>query len=61
MSYVYILYSKEKDGFYIGSTNDHPAARLKQHNEAFFAGAYTQQPMIGKFSSCLIARLSSRL
>ncbi len=40
-AYVYILYSKRLDKYYVGSTTYLPEERLKQHNEEYFSNAYT--------------------
>ena len=36
MAFTYILFSKQLDRFYIGSTNDRVENRLIKHNEKFF-------------------------
>jgi putative endonuclease len=41
MHYVYIIYSKDKDTFYIGETSD-IENRIKWHNTAEFDNAYTK-------------------
>jgi putative endonuclease len=40
MHYVYIIYSKKADKFYVGETED-LEKRLLQHNNGFFKGSYT--------------------
>jgi putative endonuclease len=42
MFYVYILYSKSQDIFYVGQTED-LKCRLAQHNSNFYKDSYTSQ------------------
>ena len=42
MHFIYILYSREIDRYYIGETAD-LARRLMQHNDGYFEGAYTSR------------------
>jgi len=42
MNYVYILYSKSLDKYYIGETLD-LQERVKQHNSGFYKTAFTKQ------------------
>ena len=42
MHYLYIIYSKAIDKYYVGETND-INRRLQEHREATFKGSYTSQ------------------
>ncbi len=42
MHYVYILYSKQINRYYIGETSD-VEGRLGQHQSGFYKGAFTKQ------------------
>ena len=41
MHYVYILYSRKLDRYYIGQTNLKPEERLNQHNNRLNPNSYT--------------------
>ena len=42
MHYLYILYSKSLDKYYVGETSD-ITLRLNQHFSGFYRGSYTSQ------------------
>jgi putative endonuclease len=42
MHYLYILYSKSLDKYYVGETSD-ITQRLNQHFSGFYKGSYTSQ------------------
>jgi putative endonuclease len=42
MHYLYILYSKSLDKYYVGETSD-ITLRLNQHFSGFYKGSYTSQ------------------
>lgn len=42
MNFVYILYSKSLDKFYVGETQDLDE-RINQHNSGFYNNAFTKQ------------------
>jgi putative endonuclease len=41
MAFVYILYSRKRDIFYIGATATSPKERLEKHIEKYYPGNFT--------------------